>query len=341
MAHNIRNNSMAYANERPWHGLGQHVTSKVNAKGMIQAAKLDWTVEKRPARGASIVWPDPEDAMLFDGMKPNPEQVRYSRYEIVRMPSLATEEEIVLGIVSSRYEPLQNEDAFGFFDPIVDGKIATFETAGALGDGERIWVMAKMPDEIEVVRGDNCQKYLLLSNTHSGQGAVIVKFTSIRVVCQNTLMLALDDGQQAFRVRHTKNMTSRLGEVAELIAAANRVYERAATLFKLMAQHELNSRALGTYLNLVFPQSTSQKEKGIEPERWIRIRALLEMQEDLLMKGVRGTLWAAYNAITHFEDYRIGAKESNADRLNRVWFGDGAAVKLRALEKAINVLSVN
>lgn len=216
------------------------------------------------------------------------DEVRYSRYELIRCPRNVKEQEIVLGIVSGRYEPLQNTDAFDFFNPIVDREKSQFETAGALGDGERIWVMAKMPDDIEVVRGDSCQKYLLLSNTHTGQGSVIVKFTAIRVVCQNTLMLSLKDGQQAFGVRHSKLMTGRLQDIAELISAANEVYARAATLFRRMASTKIDNSGLAKYLELVFPKTVSQRDKGVESERWTHIRQLLTTQKDLLMDGVKG-----------------------------------------------------
>src|SRR5690606_26120621 len=112
----------------------------------------------------------------------------FSRYELVRpLAPEAGDDEVLLGVVSHAYEPLQNTQAFDFFDSIVDRKEAFFETAGALGQGERVWVLAKLPDVIEIVRGDDCCRYLLLSNTHTGQGSVIVKFTSVRVVCQNTL----------------------------------------------------------------------------------------------------------------------------------------------------------
>ncbi len=153
---------------------------------MIQAAGLGWQVEKRPARG-------------YPPIKRRGKPDTFARHEIVRLPRPGTEEqEVVLGMVTDRYEPLQNVDAFSFFDPIVHQKAATFETAGALGVGERVWVLAKMPEVIEVVRGGDCEKYLLLSNTHTGQGSVIVKFTAVRVVCQNTLLLSLQDGQHAF-----------------------------------------------------------------------------------------------------------------------------------------------
>jgi phage/plasmid-like protein (TIGR03299 family) len=170
MAHNINRGNMAYVGEEPWHRLGKRVPANVTAHEMIKAAGLDWLVEKRPARGASVTWAR-KPAHLKPGADIPPDaEVRYNRYELVRPPHDGQPNETVLGIVSDRYEPLQNRNAFGFFDPIVDQERAFFETAGALGDGERIWVMARMPNDIEVVRGDTCQKYLLLSNTHTGRG---------------------------------------------------------------------------------------------------------------------------------------------------------------------------
>ena len=341
MAHNINRGNMAYVGAEPWHGLGKRAPADVSAEEMIKAAGLDWLVEKRPARGASVVWAR-DKQLLQPGATISPgDDVEYSRYEIVRPPYADQPHDTILGIVSAKYEPLQNRDAFAFFDPIVDQKKAFFETAGALGDGDRIWVMAKMPDDIEVVRGDSCQKYLLLSNTHTGQGSVIVKFTAIRVVCQNTLMISLADGQTAYRVRHSKRMSDRLNEVAELIAAANKVYATAAKLFKAMAARTLEEPAFEEYLHLVFPKTASQKKKGQEPERWTHIRSVFENQKDLQAPGVRRTLWAAYNAITYFEDHKSIDEESPAGRLDRVWFGGGAAVKLKALDKARELVGPN
>ena len=121
--------TMAYYGRVPWHGMGIQVPKWTNADKMIQAAGLDWRVEMRPARGARKINSKGE----------------FSRYEIIRVPRPCKEEEEVLfGVVSRRYQPLQNMEAFSFFDPIVDRKIAYFETAGALGGGERIWVMAKV-----------------------------------------------------------------------------------------------------------------------------------------------------------------------------------------------------
>ena len=312
--------TMAYYGDVPWHGLGKKVSKDVTAEQMIREAGLDWKVDLKPARGAREINSKKE----------------FSRYEVVRLPRKEREEtEVLLGVVSRRYKPLQNVEAFEFFNPIVGDKKAYFETAGALGEGERIWVMAKMPDAMEIVRGDECFKYLLLSNTHSGDGAVIVKFTSVRVVCQNTLMMAMEDGQKAYRVRHSKQMQFKLEELREFLAITQDVFQKAEESFRRLASIQMIERRLDQYFEAVYPRTEAQKKKGKNPERWGALRETFESLPDLQMLGVRGTLWGAYNAITRFEDYKQPRQEEQPEqRLERTWFGGGADIKLKALEKA-------
>jgi len=312
--------SMAYYGQVPWHGLGNPVPRDLTAAEMIQAAGLDWEVKLRPARGARQINRKKE----------------FSRYEVVRVPRPNTmEDEVLLGLVSRRYQPLQNVEAFGFFDPIVCEGQAYFETAGSLGEGERVWVMAKMPDAMVVVPGDECFRYLLLSNTHSGQGSVSVKFTTVRVVCQNTLMLAMKDGQKAYRVRHSMQMQTKLDELAQFLAIAQEVFVKAQEQFRWLAKVRMNGERLEHYFDAVYPRSTAQKKDGRKPQRWQHLCEIYESQEDLQLAGVRGTLWGAYNAITRLEDYKKPRHEERPGRrLERTWFGDGANTKLRALVKA-------
>lgn len=312
--------TMAYHGEVPWHGLGTPVPAGVTAERMIRAAGLDWQVELIPARGATVI----------------NKKMEYSRYEVVRVPRQGMgETEVLLGIVSRRYQPLQNIEAFEFFDPIVGENKAYFETAGALGEGERIWVMAKMPGAMQIVPGDDCLKYLLLSNTHSGDGSVIVKFTSVRVVCQNTLMLAMKDGQKAYRVRHSKKMQFKLDELSDFLALTQNVFLEAEQTFKRLAQIEMVGDRLDSYLKAVFPLSPSQVKNTTHPARWDFLKEIFETRPDLQQRGVRGTLWGAYNAITMFEDYKQPpGEELPEQRLDRAWFGGGADIKLKALEKA-------
>lgn len=312
--------TMAYYGSVPWHGLGTLVPKGIAAKEMIRAAGMDWEVELRPARGAKQINRKGE----------------YSRYEVVRVPRPKTvEAEVLLGVVSRRYRLLQNVEAFEFFDPIVGEKKAYFETAGALGEGERIWVMARLPDAMQIVPGDECLKYLLLSNTHTGEGSVIAKFTSVRVVCQNTLMMAMEDGQKAYRVRHSKKMQFKLNELAEFLAITQEVFLKAEECFRRLAKIQMVGDRLESYFDAVYPRSEARKKNGQKPNSWGILRESFEERPDLQMPGVRGTLWGAYNAITQFEDYKQPQQEEQQDqRLERTWFGGGADIKLKALAKA-------
>lgn len=322
MAHNI--DTMAYYGEVPWHGLGTQIPARANTDQMIVAAGLDWAVEARPARGAR------ED-----------KKGRFSRYEIMRLPRpRSTEHETLMGVTSRFYVPLQNKEAFEFFDPVVGEGKACFETAGALGEGECVWVLARMPEVMEIVRGDECLRYLLLSNRHDGKGSVAVKFTAVRVVCQNTLMLAMKDGESVFRVRHSKVMTTRLAEIGEVLGMARQMYEQCGEVFKAMAAKALSSNKLDEFLQAVYPKTDVQKRDGKRPEKWDRIVELLDTRPDLQLPGVRGTLWGAYNAVTGFEDYRqTKTPETTSARLNRVWFGSSADTKLRALAAARSAIA--
>ena len=318
MAHNI--DSMAFVGETPWHGLGTDVQVNATSSEMIRAAGLDWAVDKEAIEGA------------------RPGQVG-ARFMLKRRARNASEQDVPFGVVSKRYEPLQNADAFRFFDPFIKRGVASFETAGALGSGERVWVLAKMPGQIEIVPGDEVSRYLLLSNSHDGRGSVTIKFTPIRVVCQNTLILAMKDGEKAFSVRHSRtSMTLRLDEVSSMIGLFQAVFDDAARAFQRMVKTEMNSQRLDAYLEAVFPRTTEQRENGIS-DRWERIREAFESGSPTgHVAGARNTLWAAYNAITYEEDYRKPRVAVAADsRLNRVWFGAGADRKLTALQKGMEL----
>lgn len=313
MGHNI--NSMAYYGERPWHRLGVEVAEAASAFEMIKAAGLDWTVAKEPAPGAGKRGKD-----------------RFSRYQIVRKARPGRkEDDIVLGLATDSYEPLQNMDAFGFFDGVLGEGRARFETAGALGDGERIWALAIMPDEDFDIGPDKCQPYLLLSNSHTGKGSVVVKFTAVRVVCQNTLMLSMDDGERVWRVRHSKIMKVRLDETADLLRSSVTVYKKAKDVFARMRDRRVDAAKAAQYFKQVHGVRDQGSQKSELQDGFMKI---LHEAEDLQRDGVRGTLWAAYNAITALEDHRDGRDLTPERRLDRAWFGTGADIKYKALEVA-------
>jgi phage/plasmid-like protein (TIGR03299 family) len=240
--------------------------------------------------------------------------------------------EIPLAVVGPRYRPLQNSDAFDFFDSIVDKNAAVFETAGALGYGERVWVLAKVPGEMHIVGDDYCGRYLLLSNSHDGKGTVAIKFTPIRVVCQNTLILALENGEKAYTVRHTKNMDERLAEVQKILATVWKTFVAAVMLFRSLAAVPIKDDRLDQYLERVYPRKPAERDNELRLAKWDAITELFE-QGDVPLKPSH-TLWGAYNAVARYEDYRETNEAGPDRRLNRVWFGAGAELKLKALQEA-------
>jgi len=314
MAHRI--NSIGYYGEEPWHGLGTKVPARADSETMIKAAGLDWRVEKRPIRGARL------DA-----------KGRPVKYEIIRRARTPKEYDIPLAHATRKYHLLQNEEAFQFFEPIVGKKAAIFETAGALDDGERLWVMAKLPKEIKVLGDDIVNKYLLLSNSHNAKGAITIKFTPIRVVCHNTLSMALKDGTAHVRVYHTVNMHERLAEVPKIMGIVNNMYETAEETFQMLAKIQVNTMRLLEYLESIYPRTKTQLLKRQYPLQWEAILELFE-KGDPDIPQIKGTLWSLYNSITRYIDYRPGREDTPDKRLNRVWFGDGADLKMQALHSA-------
>lgn len=249
-------------------------------------------------------------------------------------------------MVGKDYTPVQNREAFEFFDPIVGENAAVYHTAGALGEGERVWVLAKLPGDIRVVGDDIAHKYLLLSNSHDGNSAVQIKFTPIRVVCQNTLTMALREGP-ALRIPHTRDVRERLRVAANLLNAIKVRFNEIEGVFGNMAKAQMDEGRLEKYFQGVFPDP----RRGSDDERYER--ALAQAQRDragagcraeigkgMDLPGVRGTLWAAYNGVSEYIDYDRYGKSTPAQQVNAIWFGDGYSAKARAYRVAEQELAV-
>jgi phage/plasmid-like protein (TIGR03299 family) len=316
--------------EPAWHQLGQVLDQPATAAEAISAAKLDWNVIKQP---------------LFAGSE---EHLRIpARFAVVREDDWKNKKATVLGLVGKDYMPLQNRQAFEFFDPIVGEKAAVYRTAGALGEGERVWILAKLPGDIRVIGDDIAHKYLLLSNSHDGNSAVQIKFTPIRVVCENTLTMALRDGP-TLRIPHTKDVRERLRVAANLLNGIKVRFSEIEGVFGKMAEAPMVEGRLSRYFQGVFPDP----RRGSDDERYER--ALVQAQRDragaeyraemgkgMDLPGVRGTLWAAYNGVTEYIDYDRFGGSTPSRQLNAIWFGDGYSAKVRAYRVAEQQLKVS
>lgn len=245
----------------------------------------------------------------------------------------------ILGIVGTAYEPLQNEEAFAFFDPVIQTDHATYETAGALGQGERVWVLTKMSGQLAIAGDDRADKYLLLSNSHDGSSSVQVKFTPIRVVCQNTLTMALRRGP-TLSIHHRRDMRRRLRDAQETLGLIEKQFSGIEAAFQNMARVQMAGRRLEQYLERVLPMPRDPEDRAggarVAAQR-TRAADLFETGFGNRVLGVRGTLWAAYNGVTQMVDHPVNTARTT-DWLESIWFGPGYGTKARAMTVAEDVM---
>ncbi len=306
--------SMMYVGKTPWHGLGVPLQQPPTAAEAIQAAGLDWAVEKRPVFVGGT--PDPSS---------QPQHAPIPDWSaVVRQDSGG-----VLGVVGRTWKPLQNRDAFAFFDPFIRAKAAQYHTAGSLKGGRYVWVLAKLAgDPIQVAKGDEVLRYLLLSNSHDGKAAINVRFTPVRVVCWNTLSMAeSDDASPFLRIRHKGNVRDTLERVQQVVDVTNRTFEATIQQYRFLAARKVDNieryvlRVLG-----VAPDPDQPPPRALEP-----IAQLFQHGRGQENRAIRGTYWAAYNAITEWVDHERGR---DGTRLLAAWYGEGRRVKQRALTLA-------
>jgi phage/plasmid-like protein (TIGR03299 family) len=320
MAHHVE--SMFSVRETPWHGLGTLLSAPPTSADAIRAAGLDWTVSLQPL-------------MLASGNV------------VTHRAAVRDSDGSVLGVVGPKYTPLQNAEAFAWFDPILEAGEATLETAGSLREGARVWVLAQLSREPSVIvkRSDDVvRKYVLLSNAHDGTQAVRVGYTPIRVVCANTLAMAHEDSAGAIvRIRHHKNIADTLAAVRDVMNLADRRFEATAEAYRALASTSIVEADLKKYVHQVFStpgaanRSKLARTFGVdleveEPKSRVltAVQRLFETGKGNNRPGVRGTYWAAYNAITEYVSYERGSDREG--RLDAAWFGGGAALNRTALK---------
>jgi len=308
-----------FTGEVPWHGLGTRLEEPATAADAIEAAGLNYEAE---LRGVCTV----------NGI-PIPD-----RRAVVRSDSGE-----VLGVVGKSYIPVQNSEAFGFLDAVVADGSLRYHTAGALGKGERVWMLAKLPDDIRINGSDDItEKYLLLSNSHDGSSSLRVFFTPIRVVCANTLAVAHRNGRgQGISIVHKGNLAAKVKQAQDVLGLARRFYDDAAIQMNRLAAHSPSSRQLEEYFKQVYPDGPageSSRSRNIRSQ----LHRLFEEGIGHDVQGVRHTTWAALNAVTEFVDHHRSTRGKSAierasNRLAAAWFGSGARLKQRAWDLALQM----
>ena len=232
--------SMFYVRETPWHGLGTRVPEAPSSGEALALAGLDWKVLQEPVYT--------EAGERIEGYRAN---VRDSDRK-------------ALGVVTDRYRVIQNEEAFAFTDGLLREGVR-YETAGSLQGGRRVWLLAHMPHEY-IISGERISPYLLFSNTHDGSGAVRVALTPIRVVCQNTLNLALSGARRSWSVMHTGDIRGKMQEAGDTLFLAENYMDGLGKEFEALRMKRLADKQVLEYIEVLLPMednSTPQQVKNV------------------------------------------------------------------------------
>lgn len=312
MSHNLNYNSDKYSffsvKEKAWHGLGKIVEAYPTSAEALKFAGLDYTVEKRPlftVDGRNLaIFEDPDADEMFSGFTPD-----------IHVPNfystLRTDSEEVLGVVGKDYKVVQNIEAFEFFDSIVGGgEGILYETAGALGKGERIFITAKLPSYIRVGKDDLIEQYLFLTTSHDGFGSITAAFTPVRIVCNNTLNAALKNSSGTIRIRHSSGANDRLKQAHQLMGISGRVGDEMESIFNHWSRVRISDADLKRLLQTAMAPNREvldKLQKGLVDEASSVYKNIVDEVYSYAMTApsqvtetAKGTLFGAYNAVTGY-----------------------------------------
>lgn len=242
--------TMFYTREKPWHGLGTMVMEAPTSREALQLAGLNWQVIQKNL--------ETDDGTPIPGFKAN----------------LRDTDNKVLGVVTDRYKVVQNEDAFAFTDALL-GEGITYETAGSLQEGRRTWILAKLPEKY-IISGDEITPYLVFMNSHDGTGAIKAAMTPIRVVCSNTLNLALSTAKRSWSTNHTGDIQGKLSDARDTLLYAGQYMAELGKAIEKLSQVKLSDRRVMEYIDAMFPlyENPSEQQK----------KNLMRQKEDLMLR---------------------------------------------------------
>jgi phage/plasmid-like protein (TIGR03299 family) len=320
MAHNIFFNeqndkhSFFSVKQKAWHGLGQIVEDYPTSAEAIQYAGLDYTVEKRPLFTNTLA----NDLSDLDTGIAFPKADVPNFFATVRNDNNA-----VLGVVGKDYEVIQNADAFQFFDAIVGGEGGIkYETAGALGKGERIFITAKLHDYIKVGKQDLIEQYLFLTTSHDGFGSITAAFTPTRIVCNNTLNAALRNNSNAIKIRHTASANDRLKQAHTLMGISHVMAEELEELFNHWTKVRITDKQVKQLIEVAMSPN-KEVLKNLKDGNTEKLSttytnivdnafAYAMSNPTQQMETTAGTLFGAYNAVTGYYQNVRNFKDGDA-----------------------------
>ena len=321
MAHEVE--PLAYTGKAPWHGLGTSVSENHSAAQVQRAAKLDWVVEKVPLYYMSH---EPSGAGA-------PAKRMSGQCALVRQSDGQ-----LLDTVKANWEPVQNHEAFAFFHDFIRAGDLFMETAGSLANGKWVFALAKAKAAFHLSRAgrDVTESYLLFTNPHQYGHAVDIRFTPVRVVCQNTLSFALGQKDNKYRISFGHRRRFPLAEAQALVRRMVDKLEDYRLKAECLAGKRYQDDDLDRYFRQVFKPAIpprNQRDNALPLTR-NAARALEVVERQPGHDLAPGTWWNAFNAVTYLTDHEIG--RSQETRLTAAWYGPGKARKVRALDLALD-----
>lgn len=313
MSHMVE--TMAYAGELPWHGLGTKVPHDLTPRQMMVKAGVDWEVNKVPTLAA------------IEGVDPIPT----GTHALVR----SSDNKVLAPMVGDGWEPVQNEEAFDFFTEYCLAGDMQMHTAGSLADGKIVWALAKVNESFDVLGEDQVDSYLLFSNPHQYGKTLNVRFTPIRVVCNNTLTLSLSqNAKNEVTLNHRRAFDPQM--VKEQLGIAHEKFAQYREMARFLCKKRAKQADVIQYFNNVF--SLGKPKEGVREYADLTRTAkqafdVLETQPGADM--AMGTWWNAVNAVTYLTDHHLG--RSADTRLQSAWFGINQNRKVQALNLAVEM----
>ena len=310
MAHQVE--TMAYAGKLPWHGLGVPVSNDLTPAQMQQKAGLDWNVVEC------------ESFVEFSGRK-----IPTGQKSLVR-----ESDGRILTNVGENWHPVQNDTAFEFFSEFVQSGDMEMHTAGSLRDGQMVWALAKIKESFDVFGDDKVDSYLLFSNPHQYGKSIDVRFTPIRVVCNNTLTMSLNaDAEKSVRLGHRTQFDPE--SVKETLGLAHEKFAQYKEMAQFLGSKRFTADSYIAYLNEVFPRTSGAVDTAPTLETISRAAKaaydIVETQPG--SKYAEGSWWQALNSVTYMTDHVQGRGPDT--RLYSQWFGGNQLRKIKAAEKAV------
>ncbi len=275
--------SMFYTREKPWHGLGTRVEEAPDSATALIMAGLDWKVIQKDVRT--------EDGMYITGYKANVRET----------------DNKVLGIVTDRYKVVQNDEAFAFTDELL-GEGITYETAGSLQGGKRTWILARLPQRY-IIDGDEITPYLVFMNSHDGSGSIKAAMTPIRVVCQNTLNLALSTAKRSWSTNHVGDIKGKLDDAKYTLLFAEKYMGELGKTIDSLNRQKLSDRQVYEYIDALFPLASDSTP--------VQKHNIMKLKEDLKtryfdapdLKGVGNNAYRFINAVSDFATHAKPLRE--------------------------------